>query len=119
MKIRFCLLAVIFFFLCGPLVQAQEYGKIRALKQRAAFVTNQKNDFVARVLTSYKIPYERNAEGAIVRINLDRSWLDIMGIEIVPILQESADKRQQVTAHELYFYTPGGILDLVSELIIR
>ncbi len=119
MKIRIYLLVVIFFFLCGHVAQAQEYGKIRALKQRAAFVTNQKNDFVARVLTSYKIPYERNAQGAIVRINLDKIWLDITAIEIVPILQESADKRQQVTAHELYFYTPGGILDLVSELIIR
>ncbi len=119
MKIRIYLLALIFFLLCGPIAQAQEYGKIRALKQRAAFVTNQKNDFVARVLTSYKIPYERNAQGAIVRINLEKSWLDITAIEIVPILQESADKSQQVTAHELYFYTPGGILDLVSELIIR
>ena len=119
MKIHICLLAAIFFLLCGPIAQAQEYGKIRALKQRAAFVTNLKNDFVARVLTSYKIPYERNTQGAIVRINLERSWLDITGIEIVPILQESADKRPQVTAHELYFYTPGGILNLVSELIIR
>ena len=119
MKIRICLLAVTFFLLCGPIAGAQEYGKIRALQQRAAFVVNQKNDFVARVLTSYKIPHERNAQGAIVRINLERSWLDITAIEIVPILKEAADKRQQVTAHELYFYTPGGILNLVSELIIR
>jgi hypothetical protein len=119
MKIRIGLLAVIFFLLCLPVAQAQEYGKIRALQQRAAFVTSQKNDFVARVLTSYKIPYERNAQGAIIRINIERNWLDINAIEIVPILKESADKRQQVTAHELYFYTANGILDLVSELIIR
>jgi hypothetical protein len=119
MKLRICLLMVIFSLLCGPIAQAQEYGKIRALKQRAAFVTNQKNDFVARVLTSYKIPYERDAQGAVVRISLEKSWLDITAIEIVPILKESADTRQQVTAHELYFYTAGGILDLVSELIIR
>jgi hypothetical protein len=119
MKIRICLLAVIFFLLCLPVSQAQEYGKIRALKQRAAFVTNQKNDFVARVLTSYKIPYERNAQGAVARISLENNWLDITSIEIVPILKESADTRQQVTAHELYFYTADGILDLVSELIIR
>jgi hypothetical protein len=119
MKMRICLLVVISWLLCLPVAQAQEYGKIRALQQRAAFVTNQKNDFVARVLTSYKIPYERNAQGAIVRINIERSWLDINSIEIVPILKESADKRQQVTAHEIYFYTATGILDLVSELIIR
>lgn len=119
MKIRIFLLGILFLFVCGPVVQAQEYGKIRALKQRAAFVTNQKNDFVARVLTAYKIPYERNSQGAIVRINIEKSWLDITAIEIVPILRESADKSRQVIAHELYFYTAGGILDLVSELTIR
>jgi hypothetical protein len=119
MKIRICLLMAIFSLLCLPVAQAEEYGKIRALQQRAAFVTNQKNDFVARVLTSYKIPYERNAQGAIVRINIERSWLDITAIEIVPLLRESADKSRQVIAHELYFYTADGILDLVSELIIR
>ena len=117
--VRICLLVVIFLLLCLPAAQAQEYGKIRAMQQRAAFVTNQKNNFVARVLTSYKIPHERNAQGAIVRINIEKNWLDINAIEIVPILKESADKRQQVTAHELYFYTANGILDLVSELIIR
>jgi len=119
MKIRICLLVVIFLLLCLPLTQAQEYGKIRALQQRAAFVTTQKNNFVARVLTSYRIPYERNAQGAIIRINIEKNWLDITAVEIVPILNESADKRQQVTAHEIYFYTADGILDLVSELIIR
>ncbi|MGV8057712.1 MAG: hypothetical protein AB2L12_06790 [Smithellaceae bacterium] len=119
MKIRICLLTVIFSLLCLPVTQAQEYGKLRALQQRATFVTNQKNDFIARVLTSYKIPYERNTQNAIVRINIEKKWLDISAIEIVPILKESADKRQQVIAHELYFYTAGGILDLVSELIIR
>jgi hypothetical protein len=119
MKLRIYLLAVILLLLCQPAAQAQEYGKIRALQQRAAFVTSQKNDFVARVLTSYKIPYERNAQGAIVRINIEKNWLNINAVEIVPIIKESADKRQQVTAHELYFYTANGILDLVSELIIR
>ena len=120
MKIRIFLLVSIFLFLCGSAVQAQEYGKIRALKQRAAFVTNQKNDFVARVLTAYKIPFERNAQGVVVRINLEKTWLDITAVEIVPILRESADKSRQVIAHELYFYTAdGNILDLVSELIIR
>jgi hypothetical protein len=119
MKIRIFLLVLIFLLLCGLSAQAQEYGKIRALKQRATFVADQKNDFVAHVLTSYKIPFERNAQGAIVRINIEKSWLDITAIEIVPILKESADKSRQVIAHELYFYTADGILDLVSELIIR
>lgn len=70
-------------------------------------------------MTSYKIPYERNAQGVVVRINIEKSWLDITALEIVPILRESPDKSRQVIAPELYFYTADGILDLVSELIIR
>ena len=119
MKIRICVLVIIFSLLALPTVQAQEYGKLRALQQRAAVVISQKNDFVARVLTSYKIPHERNAQGVVVRINLEKSWLDVKTIEIVPLLKESADNSRQVTAHELYFFTAEGILDLVSELIIR
>jgi hypothetical protein len=119
MKVRICLylLAFLLFFL--PQAQAQEYGKMRLLQQRAAFITKQKNDFVARVLTSYKIPHERNNQGAVVRVNIEGSWLTIKTIEIVPVLRETADNRQQVAAHELYFYTDSGILDLVSEMTIR
>jgi hypothetical protein len=102
-----------------PAAYAQEFGKIRALQLRAAYVTKQKNDFVTRVLTSYKILHERNAEGVVVRINMDEKWLDVTTIEIVPVLKEAADKRHQVAAHELYFFTADGILDVVSELTIR
>jgi hypothetical protein len=119
MKIRICLLIAALFILTLPVAQAQEYGKIRALQQRAAYVTKLKNDFVTRVLTSYKIPHERNTQGVVIRINMDGQWQDVTTIEIVPILKESADKRQQVAAHELYFYTSSGILDLVSELVIK
>jgi hypothetical protein len=108
------------FLLCFlPLAQAQEYGKIRALQQRAAYVTKQKNDFIVRVLTSYKILHEINEQGVVIRINMDEKWMDITAIEIVPVLKEAADKRQQVAAHELYFFTANGILDVVSELTIR
>jgi hypothetical protein len=103
----------------GFAYQAQEYGKIRALQQRAAYVTKQKNDFVARVLTSYGIPHERNAQGVVVRINMEGQWLDVTTIEIVPVLKETADNLKQVAAHELFFYTSGGIVDLVSALTIR
>jgi len=119
MKIRICLLVMMFFLLCLPVAEAQEYGKMRALQQRAHFVTKQKNDFVARVLTSYAIPHERNAQGVVVRIKMEGEWMNIKTIEIVPVLREADDKRQQVAAHELYFYTPKGIVDLVSEMIIR
>jgi hypothetical protein len=114
-------LLVLFLSSAGlPALHAQEYGKIRALNQRAVYVIQQRNDFVAQVLTSYAIPYERNEQGVVVRIKTDGRWLDITTIEIVPVLKEAADKRQQVTAHKLFFYTAnGGILDLFSELTIH
>jgi hypothetical protein len=114
------LLALILFSVCLPALHAQEYGKIRALNQRAADVIKQRNDFVAQVLNSYAIPHERNEQGAVVRIKTDGRWLDVTTIEIVPVLKEAADKRQQVAAHELIFYTAnGGILDLLSDLTIH
>jgi hypothetical protein len=119
MKMRIYVLVFILIFVCLPAVHAQEYGKIRALQQRAAYVTKQKNDFVARVLTSYKIPHERNTQGVVVRINMEGKWLNIKTIEIVPVIKETSDKQQYVAAHELFFYTANDILDLVSELKIR
>ena len=118
-KIEAYLLAAVLLLSFLPLAQAQEYGKIRALQQRAAYVIKQKNDFIVRVLTSYKILHETNEQGVVIRLNMDEKWLDITAIEIVPVLKEAADKRQQVAAHELYFFTADGILDVVSELTIR
>jgi hypothetical protein len=119
MKISIYLMALIMFFASAPVVQAQEYGKIRALRQRADDVVRLRNDFVLQVLKAYAIPYEQSAKGAVLRINVDDKWLDITGIEIIPILQETADQRKQVIAHEIFFYTASGVLDLMSELTIR
>jgi hypothetical protein len=120
MKLSAYLLALVLFCVCLPELHAQEYGKIRALKERAAYVIKQRGDYVAKVLNTYAIPHERNEQGAVVRIKMDGQWLDVTTIEIVPVLKEAGDKRQQVAAHELFFYTAdGGILDLLSELTIR
>jgi hypothetical protein len=99
--------------------QDQEYGKIRIRQQRADHVIKKKNDFIALVLTSYNIPHERNAQGVVVRINVDGQWLNVTAIEVVPVLKETTDKHQQVVAHELFFHTAHGILNVVSELTIR
>lgn len=112
-------IALIIFSICLTTAHAQEYGKMRALDQRAAHVIKQRNDFVAQVLTSYAIPHERNEQGAVVRIKMDGQWLAVSTVEIVPVLRESTEKRQQVMAHELLFHTPRGILDLLSELTIH
>jgi hypothetical protein len=53
----------------------QEYSKIRALHPLVAFITSKKNDFVAKVLTSYKITFKLNAQGTVVRINLEKDVL--------------------------------------------
>jgi hypothetical protein len=118
-KVHIYLIALILVSVCLPAVHAQEYGKIRALDQRAAYVIKQRNDFVVQVLTSYAIPHERNEQGAVVRIKMDGRWLAVSTIEIVPVLRESADKKKQVMAHELLFYTADGILYLLSELTIH
>lgn len=108
---------VLFSFL--PLAQAQEYGKIRALQERAVHVTKQKNDFIVRVLRSYKIPHEVNEQGVVVRIYTDSKWMDIKAIEIIPVLKESMDHSRRVAAHELYFFTADGILNVMSALTIK
>jgi len=118
---KWCMIILAAVLLCSfpPLAQAQEYGKIRALQERAAYVTKQKNDFVVRVLSSYNIPHEVNEQGVVIRINMDNKWMDITAIEIVPMLKETPDKSRQVAAHELFFFTADGILDVVSALTIR
>ncbi|OPY86817.1 MAG: hypothetical protein A4E73_03840 [Syntrophaceae bacterium PtaU1.Bin231] len=119
MKTRLWLLAIMMFLFYLPAVHAQEEGKLRAMQQRAAHITKLKNDYVARVLNSYKIPNERNADGVVIRISMNGQWVDVKAIDIVPVLKESADKKQYVAGHELYFYTQNEILDLLSDLIIR
>ena len=116
---RIALLSAVLFFSFQCMAQAQEYGKIRALSQRAAYVTGQKNDFIAQVLTSYKIFHEINGQGTVIRILMDDIWLNITAIEIVPVVRNTDGKTRQVTAHEIFFFTNDGILDLVSELTIR
>lgn len=117
-KILLLVAAAVLLFSFLPTAQAREYGKIRALQQRAADVTKRKNEFVVRVLSSYKIPHDVNNQGVVVRINMDNKWMDVTAIEIVPVLKESAGS-QQVAAHELFFFTADGILDVVSALTIR
>jgi hypothetical protein len=113
------MLTLMLLFICLQSVHAQEYGKIRALRQRADHVIKQKNDFIERVLTSYTIPHECNAQGTVIRINVDGQWLGVATIEIVPVLKKGAEKHQQVAAHKLLFYTADGILELVSDMTIR
>jgi len=45
--------------------------------------------------------------------------MDVTSIEIVPVLREAEDQSRQVAAHELFFFTTDGILDVVSALTIR
>lgn len=118
-KTLIVLLSAVLLFSWLPTASGQEYGKLRALQLRAAYVTKQKNDFIIRVLTSYKILHEINEQGAVIRIFMGDKWMDITAIEIVPVLKEAADKTQRVAAHELFFFTAEGILDVISELTIK
>jgi hypothetical protein len=119
MKALIHLLALVLLFVCLTPIHAQEYGKIRAMQQRAAQVIQLKNDFVARVLTSYAIPHERNTQGVVTRISMDSRWLNVDTIDIVPITAEASDKHQRLSYHELLFHTADGTLDLLSDLAVR
>ena len=122
MKSKTVFLNIIF---CGALAVlllpdawAQDYGQIRALKDRADTVKSQKNNFVARVLRSYKIPCQITDEGVVARLYIQNRWYDVNQIEIVPLTKE-IEGGYQVIAHEIFFYTEGDILHLVSAATIR
>ena len=101
-----------------PQTFAQNYGQIRALKHRATTVSQQKNHFVARVLSSYNIPYQRDKQGIVLRLHIDDRWYDVNQIEIVPVTQEG-ENSFKIVAHEIFFYTDKDILHLVSAVTIR
>jgi hypothetical protein len=101
-----------------PQASAQNYGQIRALKRRADTVTHQKNSFVARVLSSYNIPYQTTDQGIVARLHIEDRWHDVDQIEIVPVTR-NVDGGYQVIAHEIFFYSEGEILHLVSAVNIR
>ena len=101
-----------------PEAWAQDYGQIRALKSRADTVSQQKNNFVARVLHSYNIPCQVTQEGIVARLHIQNRWYDVKQIEIVPVTRD-VEGGYQVIAHEIFFYTEGDILHLVSPATIR
>jgi hypothetical protein len=101
-----------------PDAWAQDYGQIRALKRRAETVNQQKNHFVVRVLHSYNIPCQVTEEGIVARLHIQNRWYDVNQIEIVPVTRE-VEGGYQVIAHEIFFYTEGDILHLVSTATIR
>jgi hypothetical protein len=101
-----------------PLAYGEYYGRLRALKHRAGIVMRQKNDFVARVLHSYKIPHKLTDQGVVAQLQIGTKWQDVNRIEIVPLVREG-ESGLQVMGHQIFFYTEGEILHLVSALTIR
>ena len=82
------LVSFVLLVLVLPQASAQNYGQIRALKRRADTVTQQKNYFVARVLSSYKIPCQVTEQGIVARLHIENRWYDVNQIEIVPVTRE-------------------------------
>ena len=122
MKGRTVLLKILLFFallvLVNPQVGAQNYGQIQAMKDRAETVTRQKNHFVVQVLRSYNIPCKVTEEGIVAQLHIQNHWYDVKQIEIVPITRE-IEGGYEVIAHEIFFYTEGDILHLVSAVKIQ
>ena len=105
------LVSLAMFVLVLSQVWAQNYGQVRALKGRAATVTRQKNDFVARVLNSYGIPCQVTQEGIVARLHMENRWYDVNQIEIVPVTKQ-VEGGYKVTGHERFVDTEGEILHL-------
>ena len=101
-----------------PWAYGENYGRLRALKHRADVVKRQKNDFVARVLHSYNIPHKLTEQGVVAQLQIGAKWQDVNRIDIVPLVQDG-ESGFQVMGHEIFFYTEGEILHLVSALTIR
>jgi hypothetical protein len=122
MKRRTVLLNIVVFvtllFLVLPQVWAQNYGQIRALKNRAETVTHQKNHFVTQVLRSYNILCQVTEEGIVARLHIQNRWYDVNQIEIVPVTKE-VEGGYRVIAHDIFFYTESDILHLFSAAIIH
>ena len=104
--------------LVNPQVWAQDYGQIRAMKDRAETVTRQKNHFVVKVLRSYNIPCKVTEEGIVAQLHIQNHWYDVNQIEIVPVIRE-IEGGYEVIAHEIFFYTESDILHLVSAAKIQ
>jgi len=117
-RLLICLLVFLFVMITFSEAFCLSYGRIRALKERAITVIQQKNHFVTRVLDSYKIPYECNQEGVVVRLKVDNQWNDIARIDIVPLMNVNGTGFR-VMAHNIFFGTDRGTFHLVSELVIR
>ena len=97
---------------------AQDYGQIRAMKDRAETVTRQKNHFVVQVLRSYNILCKVTEEGIVAQLHIQNRWYDVNQIEIVPVTRE-IEGGYEVIAHEIFFYTESDILHLVSAAKIQ
>ena len=101
-----------------PDLWAQNYGQIRALKNRAENVTRQKNHFVFQVLRSYNISCKLTEEGIVAQLHVQNHWYNVNQIEVVPVTRE-IEGGYEVIAHEIFFYTEGDILHLVSAVKIQ
>ncbi len=118
-KTGLLLLSLVLLLPLAPRAGAEQSGRIRALQGRAETVVQQKNHFVTMVLEGYEIPFQVNPQGVVVRIQVNDRWQDVTAIEIVPVMETDAAGSRRLVAHELYFFTAEGILDITSDLVIR
>lgn len=102
-----------FIFCSIPAPQAKPQGQIRALKERAVTVSKRKNRFVARVLNQHRINYCTDRYGVVTRINFTGDWLNVMRIDVVPMVKKTP-KVDEVVGHEIFIYTDRETVRLLS-----
>ncbi len=90
---------------------------VQVMNERAARITQLKNDYVTKILDNYHIFYQCSQEGAIVQIMVGKQWHSVERMEIVPEITQEKKGRQTIT-HNIYFHAPTGILHLASDIAI-
>ena len=109
-------------FLCGlwfiPVPRVNAQGQIRAMQERADEVSKRKNRFVAMVLDHHNIGYFVDRHGTITRISVTGNWLEVMKLDVVPMVRQGAGIHE-VIGHEVFIFTQRETLRLVSYLRVR
>lgn len=114
-----CLTVLVFsVFSLTSILHARSPGQIKAMKERAETVTKRKNRFVAKVLKQHDILYRVNRSGIVTHINATGEWLSVRRLDIVPMVRYGAEV-DEVVGHEIFIYTDGETVRLLSYLKVR
>ena len=99
-------------------LHARSPGQIKAMEERAETVTKRKSRFVAKVLDQHNILYRVNKSGIVTHVNATGEWVAVRRLDILPMVRYGGDV-DEVVGHEIFIYTDGETVRLLSYLKVR